>query len=98
MGNEEEEDAAAAAAAASIPAADLPKPLAWQATLSGSGARGKLGGGKLVIAVGKRVFIVNEGSADLVLQPGSTLAGYYKGKFVALKSGQEEAGNLSAFS
>lgn len=87
-----EEDAAAAAAAASIPAADLPKPLAWQATISGSGTKGKSsGGGKLVIAVGKRVFIVNEGSADLLLQPGSTLAGYYKGKFVALKSGQEEA-------
>ena len=62
---EDEEDAAAATAAANIPALDLPKPFAWQGTILGCCARGRLRGGKLVIAVGKRVFVVNEGNAIL---------------------------------
>ncbi|CAK8992869.1 unnamed protein product, partial [Durusdinium trenchii] len=82
---DEEEDAAAATtmAAATIPATDVPKPLAWQATLPGNQTKGKVG--KLVIAVGKRVFVVNDSTADLLLPAGSTLAGYYKGKFVSFK-------------
>ena len=65
---DDKEDAAAATAADSIPALDLPKPFAWQATILGCCrccARGRLRG-KLVIAVGDfRVFVVNEGNAIL---------------------------------
>lgn len=38
-----------------------------------------------MIAIGKRIFVVNDSTADLVLPAGSTLAGYYKGKFVSFK-------------
>ncbi|CAK9118015.1 unnamed protein product [Durusdinium trenchii] len=62
---------------------DLPKPLRWQAALPSPHQRGKGNVLKLVITIGNRKFIANEGtSGDVTLPAGTTLAGYYKGQFL----------------
>ena len=61
---------------------DLPTPLCWQATLPSANQKGKGNILKLVITIGKKIFITNDGSAgDLTIPAGTTIAGYFKGGF-----------------
>ena len=78
-----------------IEATALPKPLAWQATFPGTFSKSKGSAGlKLVIAVGNRVFLCNEGSAEQTLAAGASVAGYYKGSFLMQGQRGKEAENF----
>ena len=69
--------------------ADVPSPLCWTASLP-LPASSKKAGGKcnLVIAVGQKLFLANEGSCDLEFSAGFVIAGYWKGTWQ--KSATEE--------
>ena len=79
----------------SIPLAELPKPLCWQAALPSGAAKNKGNALKMVITIGKRIFIANEASAsEITLPAGATVAGYYKGKFLLQGDRKAEADGL----
>ncbi|CAJ1407180.1 unnamed protein product [Effrenium voratum] len=81
--------------AKSIPLAELPKPLCWQAALPSGAAKNKGNALKMVITIGKRIFIANEASAsEITLPAGATVAGYYKGKFLLQGDRKAEADGL----
>lgn len=78
-----------------IEATALPTPLAWQATLHGTFSKAKGASGlKLIIAIGNRIFVTNEGSAEQTLAAGSSAAGYYKGSFLMQGQRGKEAENF----
>ena len=78
-----------------IEATALPKPLAWQATFPGTFSKSKGSVGlKLVIAVGNRIFLCNEGSTEQTLAAGASVAGYYKGSFLMQGQRGKEAENF----
>ena len=81
--------------AKSIPLAELPKPLCWQAAPPSGAAKNKGNALKMVITIGKRIFIASEASAsEITLPAGATVAGYYKGKFLLQGDRKAEADGL----
>ena len=77
-----------------IEATALPTPLAWQAALPGNFSKAKGASGlKLIIAVGNRIFVSNEGTAEQTLAAGSAAA-YYKGSFLMQGQRGKEAENF----
>ena len=71
-----------AAALPSLAAADLPTPLSFSAQLPLPQSSKRAGGKcRLVIAVGSKIFLANEGTADVELSAGTTVAGYWKGSW-----------------
>ena len=72
----------------SLALADLPTPLSWSAQIPLPATTKKAGGKcQVMIAVGKKVFLANEGSGDVEFNAGATVAGYWKGKWVMQKEG-----------
>lgn len=73
---------------------DLPKPLCWQAQLPSQFQKGKGATLKLVIVIGQKIFICNEGSSDVTIPYGTIIAGYYKGSFQMQGKGKKAADDL----
>ena len=71
------------AALTSIAVADLPTPLSFSAQLPLPQATKKAGGKcRLVIAIGSKLFLANDGTAGVELSAGTTVAGYWKGSWL----------------
>lgn len=72
-----------------IAVADLPTPLSWSASLPLSSSNKKAGGKcSLVIAVGKKLYLVNEGTCPLEFSANTAVAGYWKGAWNKLAEGE----------
>lgn len=67
---------------------DLPSPVTWEAQVPAA----KKGAPtcNVVITIGHRVFLVNRGEQAVVLEEGTALAGWYKGKFAKKPDAQLE--------
>lgn len=65
-----------------VAVADVPSPLCWTAQLP-LPAKSQKAGGKctLIIAVGRKIFLANEGNCDVNFNAGQIVAGYWKGSW-----------------
>eukprot|EP00438_Fugacium_kawagutii_P007583 Skav225341 [mRNA] locus=scaffold3721:8917:12502:- [translate_table: standard] len=73
---------------------DLPTPLCWQAQLPSQFQKGKGATLKLLIVIGQKIFICNEGSSDVTIPAGTVIAGYYKGTFQMQGGGKKATADL----
>ena len=73
-----------------IPMSEVPKPLCWTANIPTTGVGKKNPGVRIVITVGKRIFLMNPTDNEVCLPRTTHLAGYFKGTWQMAKVGEQE--------